>query len=81
MLLNHLNLRLSQKKLFNWIYRKYFIVSRAYSNFLTFILRAYFQMCLLFRGRTLKFLELKISQKDEEHLNQLDLNEFVIEID
>ena len=56
------------------MYRKYFIVSRAYSNFLTFILRAYFQMCLLLRGRTLiyvKFLELKISEKDKENLNQL----------
>ena len=34
-------------------YRKYFIVSRAYSNFLTFILRVYFQTGLLSRGRTL----------------------------
>ena len=34
-------------------YRKYFIVSRAYSNFLTFILRVYFPEGLLSRGLTL----------------------------
>ena len=34
-------------------YRKYFIVSRAFSNFLTFILRVYFQTGLLPRGQTL----------------------------
>ena len=33
-------------------YRKYFIVSRAYSNFLTFILRVYFPEGLLSRGLT-----------------------------
>ena len=31
-------------------YRKYFIVSRAYSNFLRFILRVYFQMGLYQEG-------------------------------
>ena len=34
-------------------YRKYFIVSQAYSNFFTFILRVYFQTGLLSRERTL----------------------------
>ena len=43
----------SFKKVKRFNYRKYFIVSRAYSNFLTFILRVYFQTGLLSRGLTL----------------------------
>ena len=65
-------------------YRKYFIVSRAYSNFFYIFLRVYFQVGLLFRGHTLswaKILGRETPSSYSERQVRLDFNEYIIDID
>ena len=45
-------------RMMKWAYRKYWKVSRAYFNFLTFFLRVYFQVGLLFRGHNLSWAKI-----------------------